>query len=85
MQEADGGFTIAVVRPDDPFGTRVDFTRYGADAVPDDLLDLRHTPGTREFDVDEAERQVRERGYKMTTGWQWAGTDWIAVVQLIRE
>lgn len=78
---SEGSFTVAVVRPGDPFGTRVQYARYGADTDPDDLLDLARTPRDRDFDQGEAERMVSEAGYELTTDWQWGGTDWVAVVQ----
>jgi len=78
--EGDRGFWLAVVGQGEP-ETVVRFEHHSDGHDPDDYLDLGHAPKEKKFDETAAGAQVADNGYEMTTGWQWAGSEWVAVVQ----
>jgi hypothetical protein len=76
-----GGCTVALVVHERPVVV-VAFMSYLPPWEPDDVFAGRHAaPRAYGFDADEAEVQVLDAGFEMTTGWQWTGSAWGAVIR----
>lgn len=80
---AEGSFTVALVTGLDPVQVTFQEFSLGPEFIPDDVFDQAYAPRILEypFSPDDAVQAVLDAGYERTTGWQWTGTHWGAVVQ----
>jgi hypothetical protein len=75
-----GGFTVAVVTSHNP--VEVSIQHLVLDIDPDDFFTTKDMPRLLEypFDPTEAGCAIDDAGYEPTTGFQWTGTHWAAVI-----
>ena len=77
---AEAGFTVAVVTSDNP--VEVSIQHLVLDIDPYDFFTTDNMPRGRDypFDLVMFECVIADAGYTLTTGLQWTGTHWAAVV-----
>ncbi len=80
---SESAFTIAVVTSFDPVAVSLQEFELGPGQAADDLFNEASAPKGRDypFDLIEADYLIDDAGQERTTGWQWTGQSWGAVVQ----
>jgi hypothetical protein len=75
------GFTIVVVTRYDP--VEISLQHLGLDIDPAEAFHPESAPGGRDypFDLNRADDLIHDAGYEATSGWEWTGRAWGAVVQ----
>lgn len=85
--EEAGGFTVALVTSCEPLQVTYQEFSLGTEFGPDDVFDQQNAPKGSDypFDLIAADYAIDDAGYEATTGWQWTGSLWGAVVQRKEE